>query len=173
MVSWAILENLDVQAGSILTTQPVAPGEFHFDAICFGERQPHRWMAGSGWFHRTQDFDPGFEEKDAGELIQMAILYEDDGGGAAHIIGYRNGEFIGEYTLGQLVLLVEGDTQVIFGARWSSDGAPVDSLDALIEDARIYNTVLTQDEIKALQPNTIAVEARGKLATLWGAMKAK
>ena len=51
-------------------------------------------MAGSGWFHRTQDPDPGFEEKKAGELIMMAISYEDDGG-TARVRIYRNGDKIG------------------------------------------------------------------------------
>jgi len=126
---------------------------------------------GSGWFNRTQDFDPGFEEKKAGELIQMAISFEDDGGNA-HIIGYRNGEVIGEYTFGPIVLLKKSDTQVIFGTRWSNDGNPVDFVDALIEDARIYAAVLSQKEIKALQPNTTPVETLDKLSTLWGAIKA-
>ena len=168
LVSWAILEDLDVQMGSILTINRLSDPTF--DGIVFGERQPQTWMAGSGWFHRTQDFDPGFAEKDTGELIYMAISYEEDG--EARVIGYHNGELIGDYTLGQFEPFLQGDTAAIWGKRHDPAGGPGD-LDALIEDSRIYDTVLTHDEIKELEPNTLAVEARGKLATLWGAMKAK
>ena len=169
LVSWAYLDSLDVQGGSILTINRVSDPTF--DAIVFGERQPHRWMAGSGWFHRTQDAVPGFEEKKKGELIQMAISYEDVKG-TAHVRIYHNGDLIGDYTFGQFEPFKKNDTAAIWGKRHDPAGGPGD-LDAHIEDSRIYATVLSQDEIKALRPDSLQVEARGKLTTLWGAIKAK
>ena len=38
-------------------------------------------MAGSGWFHRTEDPKPGFEEKKEGQMAQLAISYKKIGGG--------------------------------------------------------------------------------------------
>lgn len=46
-------------------------------------------------------------------------------------------------------------------------------MDAKIEDARIYATVLSQGEVKALRPDTLAIEALAKLATTWAAIKAR
>ncbi|MBC8472899.1 MAG: hypothetical protein H8D56_25840 [Planctomycetes bacterium] len=170
LVSWASLDNLDVQAGSILTIDRLSDPTF--DAIVFGERQPHRWMAGSGWFHRTQDPDPGFEEKKTGVLIQMAISYEDDGG-KAHVMIYHNGDIIGDYTHGQFEPFNTDDAEAIWGQRHGGVGGGPGNLDAHIEECRIYGAVLEQDEIQALKLGTLQVEASGKLTTTWATMKAK
>ena len=114
LVSWAIMDDLDVQQGSILTIDRLSDPTF--DAIVFGERQHHRWMAGSGWFHRTQDPEPGFEEKKTGELIMMAISYADDGG-TARVRIYRNGDEIGDYTFGQFEPFDNNDAEAIWGKR--------------------------------------------------------
>ena len=42
---------------------------------------------------------------------------------------------------------------------------------ARVEDARIYNAVLSKAEINNLVEDTLDVEARGKLATVWGVLK--
>lgn len=170
LVSWAIMDDLDVQKGSILTIDRLSDPTF--DAIVFGERQPHRWMAGSGWFHRTKDPEPGFEEKKAGELIMMAISYEDDGG-TARVRIYRNGDEIGDYTFGQFVSFDNNDAEAIWGKRHGGLGGGPGDLDAHIEDSRIYASVLSQAEIKKLLPDTLDVEASGKLATTWARLKAK
>ena len=171
MVSWAILEDLNVIMGSVLCIDRISSD--HFDSIVFAERQVHRWMPGSSNFLRTNDPDPGFEEEDTGELIKMAISYEDDGG--AHVKIYHNGDLIGDYTKGTLGTWPTGDAEVIFGKRHfnnATNASPGD-LDALIEEARIYGIVLSEDEIKGLEVGGTAVEAAGKLTTLWGAIKAK
>ncbi|MBI1923333.1 hypothetical protein HYR99_03680 [Candidatus Poribacteria bacterium] len=169
LVSWAILDNLDVQSGSILTIDKISVDEF--DAMVYGERQPHRWMAGSSFFRRTQDAAPGFEEKKTGELIYMAYTYEDSGGNA-HIKLYHNGDLIGDYTMGPIATWEPGDAEVFFGQRHGNPAGP-GNLDARIEEARIYGAVLSEAEIKKLKVGTLDVEARGKLTTVWAAMKAK
>jgi hypothetical protein len=170
MVSWASLDSLDVTAGSVLTIDRITVDEF--DAIVYAERQPRRWMAGSSFFRRTTDPNPGFEEKEKGKLIQMAISYADSKGNAAIKI-YRNGEVIGDYTQGPLANWDKNDAEVFFGLRHGNVGGGPGNLDAHIEEARIYDGVLTQAEIKALTIGGEAVEARHKLATIWARMKAK
>ena len=170
LISWAIMDDLNVQKGSILTIDRLSDPTF--DAIVFGERQNHRWMAGSGWVHRTQDPDPGFEEKKTGELIMMAISYEDDGG-TAHVRIYRNGDKIGDYTFGQFVTFDNDDAEAIWGKRHGGLGGGPGDLDAHIEDSRIYASVLSQAEIKKLLPNPLDVDASDKLATTWAKLKTK
>jgi hypothetical protein len=170
LVSWVIMDDLNVQAGSILTIDRLS--DQTFDGIVFGERQNQRWMAGSGWFHRTQNAEPGFEEKKTGELVMMAISYEDDNG-TAHVRIYRNGDKIGDYTLSQFVSFANKDAEAIWGKRHGSvEGGPGD-LDVHIEDSRIYAAVLSQTELKKLLPDTLEVEARGKLATTWVRLKTR
>lgn len=170
LVSWVIMDDLDVQEGSILTIDRLSDPTF--DGIVFGERQKHRWMAGSGWFHRTKDPEPGFEEKKTGELIMMAISYENDNG-TAHVRIYRNGDKIGDYAHGQFVTFANNDTEAIWGKRHGGLGGGPGDLDVQIEDSRIYAAVLSQAEIKKLIPDTLEVEARGKAATTWARLKVR
>ena len=172
LVSWAYIQDLNVRAGSIITIDRISSD--HFDGIIFAERQPGRWMSGSSNFGRTQDPVPGFEEKKTNVLVHMAISYEDKGG-QAHIKIYHDGDLIGEYTQGGIGSWVEDDAEVFFGIRHGNTAGGPGNLDALIEDARIYNQVLSQDEIKELVPNQLvkAVTSRGKLAMSWAALKAK
>ena len=171
LVAWAYLDDLAVRNGALLAINQSSSDSF--DAIVYAERQPNRWMAGSSNFSRTNDFDPGFEEKAStiGDLIQIAISYEDDGG--AHVIGYRNGEVIGDYTKGALATWVAGNTEALFGPRALIGGTAYGWVIARLEDARIYGAVLDQKDIKALRPDSVSVEALGKLTTLWGAVKAE
>ncbi len=168
LVSWAIMDDLDVQKGSILTIDRLS--DQTFDGIVFGERQNRRWMAGSGWFHRTKDPEPGFEEKKTGELVMVAISYENDND-TARVRLYRNGDEIGDYTFGQFVTFANNDAEAIWGKRHGGLGGGPGDLDAHIEDSRIYATVLSQAEIKKLLPDTLEVEAHGKLATTWAGIR--
>lgn len=168
LVSWVIMDDLDVQKGSILTIDRLSDPTF--DAIVFGERQNRRWMAGSGWFDRTQDPVHGFEEKNTGELIMVAISYENDND-TARVRIYRNGDEIGDYTHGKFVSFAKNDAEAIWGKRHGGVGGGPGDLDVHIEDSRIYAAVLTQAEIKKLIPDTLSVEAQDKLTTTWGRLK--
>lgn len=167
LMSWLSLDDLEVQAGSALTIDKISEDEF--DGIIFGERQPHRWMNGSSFWRRTVDADPGFEETETGELINITITYADEGG-STHLTLYRNGEKIGEYTQGDIPTWTAGDTEVFFGNRHGNaeDGGP-GNLDALIEESRIYNEALSQNDIQTVT----AVNPGGKISTLWGMIKDK
>ena len=50
LVSWVILEDTSVQAGSILTLQ----SDSEFDGIVFGELMENKWMAGSDNWKRSE-----------------------------------------------------------------------------------------------------------------------
>ena len=168
LVTWLYLDDLNVTRGATLAVNKSSGDTF--DAIVYAERQPKRWMAGSSFFRRTQDANPGFEEKETGKLIQLAISYEDDGGNAKIVI-YRNGKVIGDYTQGPIVSWKAGDVEALFGPRALIGGTAYGWVVARVEDARIYNAVLDEKEINNLAVNTLDVEARGKLATTWGSLK--
>lgn len=168
LVTWLYLDDLNVTRGATLAVNKSSADTF--DAIVYAERQPKRWMAGSSFFRRTQDANPGFEEKQTGKLIQLAISYEDDGGNAKIVI-YRNGDVIGDYTKGPIVSWEAGDVEALFGPRALIGGTAHGWVIARVEDARIYNAVLDKKEINSLVENTLDVEAHGKLAMTWGRLK--
>ena len=116
------------------------------------------------------DPDPGFEEKKTGELIMMAISYENDND-IARVRIYRNGDKIGDYTHGQFVTFANDDAEAIWGKRHGGVGGGPGDLDVHIEDSRVYAAVLSQAEIKKLIPDTLTVESQGKLATTWARIK--
>ena len=168
LITWLYLDDLNVTRGATLAVNKSSADTF--DAIVYAERQPKRWMAGSSFFRRTADANPGFEEKETGKLIQLAISYEDDGGNAKIMI-YRNGKVIGDYTKGPIVSWEAGDVEALFGPRALIGGTAYGWVVARVEDARIYNAVLDEKEINNLVENTLDVEAEGKLATVWGTLK--
>lgn len=168
LVTWIYLDDLNVTKGATLAVNKSSADTF--DAIVYAERQPKRWMAGSSFFMRTQDPLPGFEEKETGKLIQLAVSYE-NAGGNAKVTLYRNGERIGGYTMGPVASWEAGDVEALFGPRALIGGTAHGWVIARVEDARIYNTALTKTEINNLVENTLNVEARGKLTTLWSRLK--
>ena len=72
LVSWVMLKDKQVEAGSVLTVQA---GD-QFDGIVFAELAEARWMAGSDYFRRTnrqQEVYPR-EEADANTLVQISDM---------------------------------------------------------------------------------------------------
>ena len=156
LVSWATMQSLaPPNAGSILTIDRAGD---HFDGIVFGERSANRWMAGSSFFDRSGtpgDFaGAGAVEGTTGQVIQMAISYDDQDnvpGGNMTVTGYRNGVNIGSYVSGNGSSWNTGDAEILFGIRHGNIGGGPGGIDALIEEAHIYDMVLTQQEIQNLQ----------------------
>ncbi len=170
LVTWIYLDDLNITKGATLAVNKSSADTF--DAIVYAERQQKRWMAGSSHFRRTQDAVPGFEEKETGKLIQLAISYEDVDN-MAKIVIYRNGDIIGDYTLGPIVSWIEGDVEALFGPRALIGGTAHGWVVARVEDARIYNAVLSEKEINNLAVDTLDVEVKGKLTTRWATIKSK
>ena len=150
LVSWVSIDSFAVQRGSVLTIDKVSIDQF--DAIVLGEIKPNFWMAGSSYFHRTINPDPGFKETQSNLMIQIAISYENVNCKAL-IRLYRNGEMFGEYTKGPFVNWPAGDAEVFWGVRHGNavHGGP-DHMDAHIEESRIYAGVLTGEDLKKLKP---------------------
>jgi len=171
MVAWLYLDDLEIKMGAPIAIN-MSSGDT-FDAITYAERQPHRFFPGSSNFSRTEDPVPGFEETETGKLFQLAISYENSDN-LAHIRMYRNGDLIGEYTKGPIATWKAGDVEAIFGPRAVIGGNAYGWIKGRVEEARVYGSVLSQDQVKALAlGGTSAVAPGGKLATLWGAEKAK
>jgi len=144
LVSWVILHDLHVRAGSILTVQM---GQ-QFDAIVFGEIETSKWMAGSDFFNRTnEDMSHSAPETadSIGKMIQMAIVYEGN-----EIRIYRNAVPYAHYRSSNIDLLSNNNWFATFGLRHVGAGG---SIHGDIEDARIYDRALTLEELRALQPN--------------------
>ena len=72
---------------------------------------------------------------------------------------------------GPIVSWKAGDVEALFGPRALIGGTAYGWVVARVEDARIYNAVLDEKEINNLVADTLDVEARGKLATVWGTLK--
>ncbi len=143
LVSWVALDNTTQQGGSALTVQT---GD-QFDGIVFGERARGRWMAGSDYFHRTQA-DPSSNPQESappGTLVQMASVYQGN-----QIRLYRNGQLYASYEAPNIDLLSSAETQVVFGLRHQGAGGG-DRLQGFIEEARIYNRALAQEELRGLE----------------------
>lgn len=170
LVTWLYLDDLNIRRGATIAVNQSSSDKF--DAIVYAERQERRWMAGSSFFRRTQDAIPGFEEKEKGKPIQLAISYEDSDG-KAKITIYRNGEKIGNYTHGPIVSWDEGNVEALFGPRALIGGTAHGWVVARVDDARIYNAVLSEDDINSLEVNTLNVNVKGKLTTIWGRIKDK
>ena len=115
MVSWASLDDVNERKGSILTIDKITVDEF--DAIVFAERQPNQWMAGSSGFKRTEDLTPGFAETEDGQMVMMAISYEEGDDNNTRIKAYRNGDLIGSYQKGPLAEWPQGDAEIFWGLR--------------------------------------------------------
>jgi hypothetical protein len=150
LVSWLEMQKLEVlgKAGSAITIDSVSSS--NYDGIVFAEREFNRWVSGSNGALRTQDWDPGFEEDELGKLIMMAITYKNLDNGLMLVTGYRNGELIGQYTTEDATSWDPGDAEIFFGIRnGNTEGGPGE-IDALIENASIYNVALTPQEIERL-----------------------
>jgi len=156
LVSWITLQGLDdvAQHGAALSID-LQIGD-RFDAVVFGERNANRWMNGSTNFQRTpaEQFDQTeFSEETAApspSIVKLAISYEGLDGGQVRITGYRNGVLMGAYEIGNFATWAAGEYEVLFGPRHSNP-SPIGALDALIHEARLYDTALTQAEIQALE----------------------
>ena len=150
---WVALAGLDQKGGGALTVQ--TPDSENFDSIVFGEREPARWIAGSDFFRRTQDFGGPVETAKPGELIHLAMVYGTDNS----ITLYRNGTRYGtNYQQGTLQPFAAGSARVVLGKRHLASG--VTALAGEIEEARLYSRALTAEEVSAsFEAGTISVDA--------------
>ena len=170
LVTWVSLDDYNNTAGSALTLDKESVDQFC--AIVWAEREDKQWMPGSSHFRRTADFPDAVTEKETGEMVYLAITYEDVKN-KYRITGYRNGENLGSFDMGDLRTWPAGDAEAIWGKRHANGLEGPGELNAHIEESRIYNVALTEDEIQSLELGTLSVEPQGKLAIQWAKLKAK
>ena len=144
LVVWAAPATLDQGGGSALT---IDDGQTHFDGIVFGELAPHRWMAGSDFFHRTRQDQQSWPEETEKSLVQIAIVYH-----GREVTLYRNGNLYARYNMANPPLEFGAYPVVLFGQRHLDVGNPKQSFKGRIKDARIYDQPLDQDTIRNLSP---------------------
>lgn len=150
-VAWVAPANLQQRGGSVLTLQ--TSGGSQFDALVFGEVTPGKWMAGSDGFGRTQRDQAGVpsETVDAQILVQVAIVYQ-----GKTISIFRDGQPLTSYGVSDLASF-PASSEVLMGLRHTGAAPEGRHFVGAIEDARIYPTALTREQIAGLQPNQASV----------------
>jgi len=171
LATWVSLDSYAKTNGSALTLDEVSTDQFV--AIVWAERVVKQWMPGSSHFRRTNDFPNAVTEPETGDMAFIAITYKNVNN-QYEITGYRNGESMGSFKKGDLRTWEAGDSEAIWGKRHVNGLSGPGDLNAHIEESRIYNVALTAAEIETLELQALTpVEPQGKLATHWGALKAK
>lgn len=146
LVVWVAPSTLEQRGGSALT---IDDGKDRFDGIVFGEIEPRKWMAGSDFYRRTIKDQTAVPVETTGpnKFVQVAISYA-----GREVRLYRNGKLLEHHT-------IEGDPQTFGPAsriniglrhKRASDAA---HFAGAIDDARIYDVCLTEDQLNLLQPN--------------------
>lgn len=170
LASWVSLDDLGHTHGSALTLDRT--DEDQFVAIVYAEKEARQWMPGSSHFQRTENFPNAVNEAKEGELVLITITYKliDD---LYEITGYRNDKSLGSFKKGDKRTWTSDNAEAIWGARHSTgvDVRISHSIIGSIEESRIYNVALTEDEVKQMYKGDLPVEARGKLATRWAKIK--
>jgi hypothetical protein len=88
------------------------------------------------------------ETAGASQLIQIAIVYK-----GSQVAIYRNGQPYAEYNTG-IVPVFEKRSFVLIGKRLLDAGdLRAETLAGAVEEARLYNVALSQEDIAALRPN--------------------
>ncbi len=140
--AWVQLDGLDQRGGGVISLETADGGVF--DAIVYGERDPHRWMAGSNGFQRTKSFQGPNEQQAMQNPIHVAIVYHGDG----TIAGYRNGVPYGQPYKTASVPFKAGQAHVVFGMRHAPAGS-TKMLSGRILRANLYDRALDQDAVAA------------------------
>ncbi len=171
LASWLSLDSYAKTNGSALTLDKESADQFC--GIVWAERVDRQWMPGSSHFRRTDDFPQAVTEEDTGDLHLVVITYKNVSN-QYMITGYRDGVSLGSFTKGDLRTWSAGDSEAVWGKRHTTGlGGPGD-LNAHIEESRIYNVALTDEEVMSLHEGGLTpVEPNGKLATQWGQLKSK
>ncbi|MFM8359292.1 MAG: LamG-like jellyroll fold domain-containing protein, partial [Verrucomicrobiota bacterium] len=145
LVVWATPAHLTQRGGSVLTLDD---RQSHFDGIVFGEIAPGRWMAGSDFHRRTRPDQEAVPAETAGPgtLVQLAITYR-----GREVSVFRNGVLVSRHEIPEAQAFSR-DSAVVIGLRHleSGDGA---CFAGAIDDARIYGSALTPEQLAVLRPN--------------------
>jgi hypothetical protein len=135
------LSDLSQRGGGITTLQSLDGAVF--DGIVFGEREAGRWMSGSDFFRRTQDF-LGAAETDS-KPVHVVISYHEDG----TITAYRNGVRYGQpYKTGRPPTHEANQAQLLFGLRHTPAAAGKYAAGTILH-VEFFDRALTPKEVAA------------------------
>lgn len=146
LVAWVALANLTQRGGSVLTISGKSEFSAPFDGIVYSEITPAKWMAGSDNSRRTQRMQESWPTETAGSdtLVQIAIVYNGN-----LVTTYRDGKEYSRHTI-RASQAFGSESVVVIGQR--HPGAR-NFFAGAIDDARIYDSALTAEQLAALKPN--------------------
>jgi len=141
--AWVVLLDPDQGGGAAISIENSSDRDF--DAIVFGERQPRKWIAGSGGFARTLDLEAPRESTPAGQPVHVAAVYRADNS----ITLYRNGDRYAPPYLpaAGLRTFEKGAATVLLGLR--HHGAGNGFLEGEILQAALHARALDDAEVAA------------------------
>jgi hypothetical protein len=150
LVAWVSLDTLTQQGGAALT---LIDAPEHFDAIVFGERAVGKWMAGSDFFKRTPADQSAWpvEHASATAIVQIAAAYRGN-----VVTLYRDGVEYARYVV-ESPQSFGDDAKVLLGLRYVGSMGEIGFLAGTMEDARVYDTALDTEAIRALKPGIVSV----------------
>lgn len=167
LVVWCALDDSSVQyKGSVLSVKDSAN---KFDGIVYAERTARQWMNGSEGWRRTPVANNGgaLEHSEDPDEIMMAITY-DKGTSSNPIKIYRNGVlYVQVMPVNVAATNFPTTSSAVIGPRGStSEGY----FNGTVNEARIYDTPLSEDEIAVLYaegPNPVADLSNVQLVHRW------
>lgn len=149
---WVTLENVNQPGGGVMTID-LNSGKI-FDAIVYGEREKRKWSAGSERNQRTKSFRGPREEKADGELVHVAIVYQDD----YWVFAYVNGSSYGQPYQSKAVQTFSATYwRVLFGKRSGHPGKDRHFAGS-IERAQLHERALSGEEISLAAGQALVTE---------------
>lgn len=140
--AWVQLDDLAQHGGGVMSIQSLDGSVF--DSIVFAEQAPRQWLSGSEFFSRTQSFGGSAENEADRRLVQIAIVYHEDG----QVIAYRDGEPYGKsYQSKGPREFKANETIVSFGVRHLPAGGNR-MLSGRIAKAQLYDHALDADQVR-------------------------
>jgi len=180
-----VLNNIDMQLRSTeaytvsihIMANSIAHGNILYHGLCCST-----WAS---WFLGMEGGEPNaplnagflvFGVRSANGDAYQACMAKAMDGDWVHIAVTYEGETLTMYVDGveedsQDIGILPYDSQEKLHIGGDSGGAGRSWYNGLIDDLRLYNRVLSMDEIKSLAKGTLAVDLSGNLTTTWGQIK--
>jgi hypothetical protein len=142
LVAWVKLNDLEQQAGGVVGIQTEPNVTDNFDSIVYGEWNKYHWLMRSTGFTRSEEASSFVEQSK--EWVFMTITYVDN-----NYKIYRNGNLIGS-TNEFAASFYDNNSLFYVGKRHRNVSGGNYYLNAVIDEARIYNRALTEAEVMEL-----------------------
>lgn len=172
LVSWVELTSLTTKTGAALTLDSSTVD--NFNGLIWSENYGTTWQVGSSYGRNNGNL--GLDASGVlNRVVQVAATWAFESS-QVNINYFIDGVSVGSYLSNQLFSWQKGNAEAIFGARHTTGVTnPIVSgggLDGYIYEARIYDTALSQEELRGLsltevpEPGTLAIVAVGLLGLI-------